>query len=100
MLITVDVDRFIVKILLIQKDVMTRELQEQNQSALQQLAEFVTHHIEAGPVVTRYLEEKGLVLPMSRSPGGSITRALSRHTPSSTRLSLPGPGIKFVILID
>ncbi|XP_021929436.1 coiled-coil domain-containing protein 39-like isoform X2 [Zootermopsis nevadensis] len=74
------------------KDVMTRELQEQNQSALQQLAEFVAHHIEAGPVVTRYLEEKGLVLPLSRSPGGSLTRVLSRHTPSSTRLSLPGPG--------
>lgn len=85
-------------ILLFQKDVVTHQLQEQNQSALQQLAEFVAHHIEAGPVVTRYLEEKGLVLPMSRSPGGSLTYSSSRRTPSSIRLSLPGPGIRFVIL--
>jgi len=83
-----------------QKDIQARELQEQNQSALQQLAEFVTRHIEAGPVVTRYLDQKGLLLPMSHSPGGSLTcissRECLRHTPltksSLSKLSLPGPG--------
>ncbi|XP_069687634.1 coiled-coil domain-containing protein 39 isoform X1 [Periplaneta americana] len=62
-----------------EKDIALRELQEQNQSALQQLAELVARHIEAGPVVTRYLEEKGLSLPMSRSPGGTLTCVSSRE---------------------
>jgi hypothetical protein len=87
----------------LQKDIEIRELQEQNQSALQQLAEFVAHHIEAGPVVTRYLEEKHLVLPMSRSPGGSLTCISSRdclkhssviRSPSLSKHSLPRPGIR------
>jgi hypothetical protein len=85
-----------------QKDIEARELQEQNQSALQQLAEFVTRHIEAGPVVTRYLDQKGLLLPMSHSPGGSLTWFSSREcfrrrpfmkSPSLSKLSLPGRGI-------
>ena len=84
-----------------QKDIETRELQEQNQSSLQQLTELVAHHIEAGPVVVRYLEEKGLCLPMSRSPGGSLTylTARDRHrltpplkSPASSRISLQAPG--------
>ncbi|XP_033609697.1 coiled-coil domain-containing protein 39 isoform X2 [Cryptotermes secundus] len=84
------------------KDIEVRELQEQNQSALQQLAEFVARHIEAGPVVTRYLEEKCLVLPMSHSPGGSLScissRDFLRHSPvkrspSLSKHALPGPGV-------
>jgi hypothetical protein len=91
----------------LQKDIEVRELQEQNQSALQQLAEFVARHIEAGPIVTRYLEEKCLVLPMSHSPGGSLTcissRDFLRHSPvkrspSLSKHALPGPGIRFFIL--
>ena len=84
-----------------QKDIVTRELQEQNQSSLQQLAELVAHHIETGPVVVRYLEEKELCLPVSRSPGGSLTysSARDRHrltppikSPVSSRISLRGSG--------
>jgi hypothetical protein len=84
-------------------------LQEQNQSALQQLAEFVTRHIEAGPVVTRYLDQKGLLLPMSHSPGGSVTcissRECLRHTslmksPSLSKHSVRGPGKLFYVLKD
>ncbi|KAJ9581586.1 hypothetical protein L9F63_023233, partial [Diploptera punctata] len=84
-----------------EKDIETRELQEQNQSSLQQLAEFVAHHIEAGPVVVHYLEEKGLCLPVPRSPGGSLAY-LSTHdrhaltpsikSPASSRISLREPG--------
>uniref|UniRef100_A0A1B6ELZ2 Coiled-coil domain-containing protein 39 n=1 Tax=Cuerna arida TaxID=1464854 RepID=A0A1B6ELZ2_9HEMI len=52
---------------LAEKDIELRELQDINQSALQQLAELSTRYSEVAPVLKRYLGEKGLSLPMVRA---------------------------------
>ncbi|XP_047107145.1 coiled-coil domain-containing protein 39 isoform X1 [Schistocerca piceifrons] len=64
-----------------EKDIKTRELQEQNMSALQQLAELVARHVETGPVVSRYLVEKGLELPITARTQSS--RSLAATSVSS-----------------
>lgn len=66
-----------------EKDIATRELQEQNMSALQQLAELVARHVEAGPVVSRYLVEKGLQLPITARTQSSYSRSLAATSVSS-----------------
>ncbi|KAG8329621.1 Coiled-coil domain-containing protein 39 [Homalodisca vitripennis] len=52
---------------LAEKDIELRELQDINQSGLQQLAELSTRYSEVAPVLKRYLGEKGLSLPMVRA---------------------------------
>lgn len=60
---------------------------EQNQSGLQQLAELAAKTIDTGPVVNRYLSEKGMSLPSIKSPGSSIKYASSSSLLSPGRLS-------------
>ncbi|XP_063697855.1 coiled-coil domain-containing protein 39 [Culicoides brevitarsis] len=52
---------------LFERDLNTREIEERDNSALQQLADCVDTYPDIGPSVTRYLYEKGLKIP-SRGP--------------------------------
>ncbi|XP_063224793.1 coiled-coil domain-containing protein 39 [Bacillus rossius redtenbacheri] len=49
-----------------ERDIETRELQEQNQTALQHLALVAGLHLETAPVIKRYLADRGLALPAPR----------------------------------
>nr|CAD7198868.1 unnamed protein product [Timema douglasi] len=82
-----------------EKDIETRELQDQNQTALQHLALMMTLHIETGPVIKHYLSGKGLNIPqrstyMSTTPCSShredrqsLTAAPPPSQPSSSQFS-------------
>ncbi|CAG2053558.1 unnamed protein product [Timema podura] len=82
-----------------EKDIETRELQDQNQTALQHLSLMMTLHIETGPVIKHYLSGKGLNIPqrstyMSTTPCSShredrqsLAAALSPSQPSSSQFS-------------
>nr|CAD7573983.1 unnamed protein product [Timema californicum] len=82
-----------------EKDIETRELQDQNQTALQHLAMMMTLHIETGPVIKLYLSGKGLNIPqrstyMSTTPCSShredrqsLTAAPPPSQPSSSQFS-------------
>ncbi|KAJ8669687.1 hypothetical protein QAD02_000946 [Eretmocerus hayati] len=50
-------------ILLQERDIAVRELQELNQLALQRIAEFATRHLEADAYVKKLLSERGIELP-------------------------------------
>ncbi|GAB0099201.1 Coiled-coil domain-containing protein 39 [Sergentomyia squamirostris] len=49
------------------RDFVARELEEQNSSALQQLADLVDANPDLGPAVSKYLLDKGLSMPTSRA---------------------------------
>nr|CAD7588601.1 unnamed protein product [Timema genevievae] len=82
-----------------EKDIETRELQDQNQTALQHLSLMMTLHIETGPVIKHYLSGKGLNIPqrstyMSTTPCSShredrqsLAAALPPSQPSSSQFS-------------
>ncbi|XP_059621128.1 coiled-coil domain-containing protein 39 [Phlebotomus argentipes] len=50
-----------------ERDFTARELEEQNSSALQQLADLVEANPGLGPAVSKYLLDKGLSMPTSRA---------------------------------
>ncbi|XP_067014621.2 coiled-coil domain-containing protein 39 [Anabrus simplex] len=87
-----------------EKDINLRELFEQNGSALQQLAELVARYIETGPVVVRYLHEKGLKLPATKS-SLSVLSSRSRgsfiptSSASSSKVSVVQEGSSSVVNI-
>lgn len=56
-----------IPIKLAEKDMETRELKDVINSAIQQLADITVQYIETGPVINRYLGEKGLSLARRRS---------------------------------
>ncbi|RZF34454.1 hypothetical protein LSTR_LSTR013024 [Laodelphax striatellus] len=62
---------------LAERDIETREMQDINNAALQQLSDLCTRYIETVPVVNRYLTEKDLALPVVRS---SMTASISSLT--------------------
>lgn len=78
---------FLFYVIILQKDIELRELIDQNQSALQQYAELVAKTIDTGPVVIRYLSEKGIQLPMLKSPSESI-----KYASTTSLVSSPGEG--------
>nr|CAD7438248.1 unnamed protein product [Timema bartmani] len=71
------------------KDIETRELQDQNQTALQHLALMMTLHIETGPVIKHYLSGKGLNIPQ-RSTYMSTTPC-SSHREDRQSLAVASP---------
>lgn len=82
------------KLLLIifQKDLNVKELEERNTSSLQQLAEMVDSVAGMGPIVTRDLYEKGLRMPSQNvtiSGGEPFPRTASR---SRSRASFRSTG--------
>lgn len=64
---------------LFERDLNTRELEERDNSALQQLADCVETYSEMGPSVTRYLYEKGLKMP-SRAPVWRSAESMSEYS--------------------
>lgn len=77
-----------------------RELQDINQSALQQLAELGTRYAEVGPLLNRYLGEKGLTLPVVRSSSlGGRTKLTAGSVLSTHRRSVHRPSLLFKIAI-
>uniref|UniRef100_A0A336LP20 Coiled-coil domain-containing protein 39 n=1 Tax=Culicoides sonorensis TaxID=179676 RepID=A0A336LP20_CULSO len=64
---------------LFERDLNTRELEERDNSALQQLADCVEAYTEMGPSVTRYLYEKGLKMP-SRAPVWRSVESMSEYS--------------------
>ncbi|KAI5701156.1 hypothetical protein M8J75_006573 [Diaphorina citri] len=62
-------------ILLAEKDLCTKELIESNESALQQLAELSVRNPETAPIISQYLGEVKLSLPMRHSPATSVLSA-------------------------
>lgn len=64
---------------LFERDLNTRELEERDNSALQQLADCVESYPEMGPSVTRYLYEKGLKMP-SRAPIWRSAESMSEYS--------------------
>nr|CAD7404354.1 unnamed protein product [Timema cristinae] len=72
------------------KDIETRELQDQNQTALQHLALMMTLHIETGPVIKHYLSGKGLNIPQ-RSTYMSTTPCSSHREDRQNLVAAPPP---------
>ncbi|KAK6644584.1 hypothetical protein RUM43_000851 [Polyplax serrata] len=68
-----------------EKDIELREMMEQNEFGLQQLAELVAKTFDTGPVVIRYLTDKGITLPMVKSSGGSSRRSSATSVSSAGR---------------
>lgn len=64
---------------LFERDLNTRELEERDNSALQQLADCVETYLEMGPSVTRYLYDKGLKMP-SRAPVWRSAESMSEYS--------------------
>lgn len=60
-------------------------MMEQNEFGLQQLAELVAKTFDTGPVVIRYLTDKGITLPMVKSSGGSSRRSSATSVSSAGR---------------
>lgn len=58
---------------------------EQHEFGLLQLAELVAKAYETGPVVMRYLSEKGLMLPSIKSSVGSSKMSSASSVASSAR---------------
>nr|CAD7432029.1 unnamed protein product [Timema monikensis] len=73
-----------------EKDIETRELQDQNQTALQHLALMMTLHIETGPVIKHYLSGKGLNIPQ-RSTYMSTTPCSSHREDRQNLVAAPPP---------
>lgn len=57
---------------LAEKDLCTKELIECNESALQQLAELSVRNPETAPIISQYLNEAKLSLPLRHSPATSV----------------------------
>ncbi|XP_039295990.1 coiled-coil domain-containing protein 39-like isoform X2 [Nilaparvata lugens] len=66
-----------VPVVIAERDIETREMQDINNAALQQLSDLCIRYIETVPVVNRYLTEKDLALPVVRS---SMTASISSLT--------------------
>ncbi|XP_075235703.1 coiled-coil domain-containing protein 39-like isoform X2 [Lycorma delicatula] len=67
-----------------EKDIETREMQEINKSAIQQLADVAYRYIETAPVINRYLSEKELTLVSprkSKSRSGIMQSSSTNLTP-------------------
>ncbi|KAL1457195.1 hypothetical protein WDU94_001853 [Cyamophila willieti] len=65
-------------ILLAEKDLSTKELIESNESALQQLAEVSVRYPETAPILSQYLSQLKLSLPLRHSPATSVLSARSQ----------------------
>ncbi|XP_054287828.1 coiled-coil domain-containing protein 39-like [Macrosteles quadrilineatus] len=98
-----------VPIHLAEKDIELRELQDINQSGLQQLAELATRYSEVAPLLNRYLGEKGLTLPLVRSHRAKISTTgstLSTHRSlfsEDSRISIgsgPSSQTPSIIMLD
>lgn len=70
-----------------EKDILLRELIDQNQAALELLAEMSVRHMEVSPTISQHLREKGLTLPQ---PGQHLKGVLSTSTLSGASTSRSG----------
>uniref|UniRef100_A0A1B0GH82 Coiled-coil domain-containing protein 39 n=1 Tax=Lutzomyia longipalpis TaxID=7200 RepID=A0A1B0GH82_LUTLO len=84
------------------RDFTARELEEQNSSALQQLADIVEANPGLGPAVSKYLLDKGLSMPTSRAKSqtswksdrsDNIDYRSSPHVTKPTSIGSPGSSI-------
>ncbi|XP_015113777.1 coiled-coil domain-containing protein 39 [Diachasma alloeum] len=75
------------RILLQEKDIATRELQEQNFLALQRVTEFTIRHVEAEVYVKKLLGAKNIALPCAQYLKPSPTPSLCESTRSSVASS-------------
>ncbi|XP_063973949.1 coiled-coil domain-containing protein 39 [Diachasmimorpha longicaudata] len=80
------------RILLQEKDIATRELQEQNFLALQRITEFTIRHVEAEVYVKKLLGAKNIALPCAQhlkpSPASSFCESTRSSMASSERSRL------------
>ncbi|KAK3929103.1 Coiled-coil domain-containing protein 39 [Frankliniella fusca] len=70
-----------------EKDIALRELIDQNQAALELLAEMSVRHMEVSPIISQHLREKGLTLPQ---PGQHLKGVLSSSTLSGASTARSG----------
>uniref|UniRef100_A0A0C9RH36 Coiled-coil domain-containing protein 39 n=1 Tax=Fopius arisanus TaxID=64838 RepID=A0A0C9RH36_9HYME len=75
------------RILLQEKDIATRELEEQNYLALQRITEFTIRHVEAEVYVKKLLTAKNISLPCAQHLKPSPTPSLCDSTRSSVASS-------------
>ncbi|XP_050454617.1 coiled-coil domain-containing protein 39 isoform X2 [Cataglyphis hispanica] len=94
-------------ILLQQREVDLRELQEQNALVLQDIAEFTIRHVEAEAYVKKLLMAKNIELPSfpssirsSMSPYGSSVGSLDQLSKSTSRTSVSRESIGSVVKIE
>lgn len=53
--------------ILFDKDLNAKELEERNSSALQQMADFIENNLDVGPYMKKSMFEKGIAIPFTRS---------------------------------
>ncbi|XP_034233340.1 coiled-coil domain-containing protein 39-like [Thrips palmi] len=70
-----------------EKDIALRELIDRNQAALELLAEMSIRHMEAAPIISQHLREKGLSLPQ---PGQHLKGVASMSTLSGASSARSG----------
>lgn len=63
-----------------EKDLLVKEIEERNSSALQQLADLVDNNDEIGPSLSKYLFERGLSMPVQISRTKSQTSWRSNYS--------------------
>ncbi|KAJ1523584.1 hypothetical protein ONE63_001429 [Megalurothrips usitatus] len=68
-----------------EKDILLRELIDQNQAALELLAEMAIRHMEAAPIINQRLKERGMTLPQPGQHLKGISSMSSLSGASSAR---------------